>query len=213
MAMPRGFSVPVLLSYMLDWIVIIVIAGIGGGLNFVKPFHRPFSLVNLDISYPFIDEIISTGTLIAVGLMAPACIIFGVVLLFVPGLAFMRKSNRSQIIRLKLWECEKGWAGLALSVAMAVFITQGMKNIFGKPRPDLLERCRPDLTNIAAHVVGGYGQDISSKWTLVSSSICTQTDASVLDDGFRSFPSGHSSWIWSGMLYLTLFLCSKFSIA
>jgi len=35
----------------------------------------------------------------------------------------------------------------------------------------------------------------------------------VLNDGFRSFPSGHSSFSWAGLLYLSLFLCSKFSIA
>ena len=88
----------------------------------------------------------------------------------------------------------------------------GMKNLFGKPRPDLLDRCKPDLANVAAHVVGGFGQDISERWTLVSASICTQTDQSVLKDGFRSFPSGHSSFSWSGLLYLSLFLCSKFMI-
>ena len=77
----------------------------------------------------------------------------------------------------------------------------------------LLARCKPDLSDIATHVVGGFGQDISARWTLVDSSICTETDMDVLDDGFRSFPSGHSSFSWSAMLYLSLFLCSKFAIA
>ena len=90
---------------------------------------------------------------------------------------------------------------------------KGMKNLFGKPRPNLLARCQPDLDNIGAHVVGGWGQDISMRWTLVESSICTQTNMRILDDGFRSFPSGHSSFSWAGMLYLSLFLCSKFAIA
>lgn len=70
----------------------------------------------------------------------------------------------------------------------------------------------PDLTNVAAHVVGGYGQDISSRWTLVDSTICRTTDSESLQDGFRSFPSGHSSFSWSGLLYLSLFLCSKFGV-
>lgn len=38
-------------------------------------------------------------------------------------------------------------------------------------------------------------------------------DPYVLDVGFRTFPSGHSSFSWGGMFYLTLFLCSKFAIA
>ena len=102
--------------------------------------------------------------------------------------------------------------GLGLSLATAFFFTQGMKNLSGKPRPDLLARCKPDLSNIAAHVVGSYASGFSPEWVLVSSSICQQTDKALLDDGFRSFPSGHSSMSWSGLLYLSLFLCSKFAI-
>jgi membrane-associated phospholipid phosphatase len=76
---------------------------------------------------------------------------------------------------------------------MAFFFTQGMKNLFGKPRPDLLARCQPDVSNIAAYSVGAYARGSSQDWVLVSSSICEQTDKDFLDDGFRSFPSGHSS--------------------
>jgi len=57
----------------------------------------------------------------------------------------------------------------------------------------MLAVCNPDLVNIPAHVVGGYGQDISQKWTLVESTICLQTDRSALDEAFRSFPSGHAT--------------------
>ena len=117
------------------------------------------------------------------------------------------------MIGRKLWEVFAGITGLALSVVLAFFITQGLKNIFGKPRPHLIALCQPDLTNIGRHVVGGYGQDISVRWTLVDASICTQSDKSMLNDGFRSFPSGHCSFSWSGLLYLSLFLSSKFAIA
>jgi membrane-associated phospholipid phosphatase len=110
--------------------------------------------------------------------------------------------------------------------------------MFGKPRPvskpkqratgphrslseslanvcsqNMLAHCLPDLNRIAEYYVGGYGQPISDRWVLVDYHICTQTDLEFMDDGFRSFPSGHSSWSWAGLLYLTLFLCSKFAIA
>ncbi|WPG99634.1 Hypothetical protein R9X50_00245200 [Acrodontium crateriforme] len=209
-AMP---SVRLVISYVLDWIVIIVIAAIGGAINFVQPYMRPFSLLNLDISYPMVTESVSTVTLILVSLVAPAVVIALVVLVLVPGPGVVRSSTRSQIIRLKLWEFEKGWAGLALSLATAFFLTQGMKNLFGKPRPSMIARCQPDLSDVAAHVIGGYGQDISARWTLVSASICAQADKNILHDAFRSFPSGHSSFSWSGLLYLSLFLCSKFQIS
>ncbi|KAK3619234.1 hypothetical protein LTR56_024154 [Elasticomyces elasticus] len=212
----RKFAMPPIgltLSYILDWIVILAFAAAGGGLNWVSPKHRPFSLLDLSISYPYIPESISAAVVAIISIVAPAIIVFLVVALFVPGPRANRSMTRGQILRLKLWEIEKGWAGLALALATAFFITQGSKNLFGRPRPDLLDRCQPDLSNIAAHAVGGYGQSLSERWVLVSSSICTRRDAAVLDDGFRSFPSGHASFSWSGLLYLTLFLCSKFSIA
>ncbi|KAF2088785.1 PAP2-domain-containing protein [Saccharata proteae CBS 121410] len=200
-------------SYVLDWIVIIAIAAVGGAWNSITPYHRPFSLLDLSISFPMTTpETIPTWLLIVVSLIVPAAIVFLVCIFFLPSRGNQSRTT-SGVWRRKLWELNVGWMGLALSVATAFLITQGMKNLFGKPRPDLLDRCQPDVANLANYVVGGYGQDISARWALVSSGICKQSDASTLNDGFRSFPSGHSSFSWAGLLYLTLFLCSKFAIA
>ncbi|KAK4634354.1 Lipid phosphate phosphatase 1 [Fulvia fulva] len=205
-------SKKLVVSYLFDWFIIIVFAAAGAGLSKVRPHHRPFSLLNLEISNPVVDEQISIWMLGVIAFVVPAAIIALITLIFVPGGNVRRVSTTSQVIKLKLWELEKGLAGLCLSVAVAFFITQGMKNMFGKPRPNLIAKCQPDLSNIGDHVVGGYGQDLSISWTLVDFSICTQPDIAFLDDGFRSFPSGHSSWSWSGLLYLTLYFCSKFAI-
>jgi len=123
-----------------------------------------------------------------------------------------------------------GWLGLGLSVIASWLITNGMKNMFGKPRPDLLARCQPDLDNIARYIVGGIANS-SSNGLLVSANICQNTDKALLDDGFRSYPSGHSSSAAAGMycvltgkypcstanfvpglIYLSLFIASKFAI-
>lgn len=92
-------------------------------------------------------------------------------------------------------------------------ITQGMKLLFGKPRPDLLSRCQPDLNRISEFTVNPVAEGYSNYWVLVTSGICTNTDQDILQDGFKSFPSGHASFSWGGLLYLTLFLASKFSVA
>jgi hypothetical protein len=47
---------------------------------------------------------------------------------------------------------------------------------------------------------------------MVTWQICTTTDASQLKNAFASWPSGHSSTSWSGLLYLTLFFCAKFGV-
>jgi len=103
--------------------------------------------------------------------------------------------------------------GLALSCALTLFLVSGLKDVIGKPRPDLLARCNADVANIRKYIVGGFGTGLDSEASaLVDSGICRQTDRRVLDDGFAAFPSGHSSLSWAGLLYLTLWLCSKFSI-
>lgn len=67
-----------------------------------------------------------------------------------------------------------------------------MRNLFGKPRPDLLSRCDPDYENQADYALGGFPQVLNGLY-LVSSTICRQPDKTVLNEGFASFPSGHAS--------------------
>jgi membrane-associated phospholipid phosphatase len=208
---------------------------VGGGWEYIFPYNRPFSPVDLNISYPFEHhETIPTWLLIVVSLIAPAGIIFVVCMVFVPGPTASRGTSKALIWRRKLWEWNIGWMGLALSLATAFMITQGMKLIFGKPRPDLLSRCQPDLNRIANTLVNPVVSNVvNPNWVLVTSDICTNPDRSrggELMDGFKSFPSGHSSCMfplplplkpsantllvsWAGLLYLTLFLASKFSVA
>lgn len=205
-----------ILSYIFDWIVIIAIAAVGAGWEYLEPFHRPFSLVDLSISYPFEHhETIPTWLLVVVSLVAPAGIIFVVCLVFVPGPTASRGTPKALIWRRKVWEWNTGWMGLALSLATAFMITQGMKLLFGKPRPDFLSRCQPDYSrlNNSGVRISQAGQNFNPEWVLVTSSICTNTDTDILYDGFKSFPSGHSSFSWAGLLYLTLFLASKFAVA
>jgi membrane-associated phospholipid phosphatase len=135
---------------------------------------------------------VSTAVLVIVSLVAPAIIILLIVMIFVPG-PTARGAGKAMIWRRKLWEWNTGWLGLALSLALAFMLTDGMKNLFGKPRPDLIARCIPDVANLQKYVVGGLGNQVPDGQFLVSWQICTQKDMAVLNDGFAAFPSGHSS--------------------
>ncbi|KAL8688010.1 MAG: hypothetical protein Q9218_005973 [Villophora microphyllina] len=184
-------------------------AALGAGLWKVTPNHRPFTLTDPTISFPYVEhEKVSTTTLFLVSLVAPAIIIFLVALIFTPGHAVAPGTPKSLIWRRKLWEWHTGWLGLGLSLALAFFFTQGMKNMFGKPRPDLLSRCDPDFENQAKYQLGGFPTVLNGMF-LVSSTICRQKDKGILNDGFSSFPSGHCSYSFAGLLYLSLFLASK----
>jgi hypothetical protein len=164
------------------------IAAVGAGWEYVFSYNRPFSPVDLNISYPFQHHpIIPTWLLVVISLIAPAGIIFVVCMVVLPSPTAAGGAPKALIWRSKLWECNIGWMGLALSLATAFMITQGVKIMFGKPRPDLLSRCQPDLGRISGFLLDPV---------VVTSGICTNGDRSrggELMDGFKSFPSGYSS--------------------
>lgn len=82
--------------------------------------------------------------------------------------------------------------GLALAYAIAFTITSGAKEVLGKPRPNLLARCNPDLSRRMTATAGGIGDQIEEGIIMYDWRICRNT-GELLDEGFRSFPSGHSS--------------------
>lgn len=128
-------SLSLILSYVVDWIIVILAAVVGGVFSIITPNKRPFSLVNPEISFPYVNkEKISTATLILCGLAAPAIIIFLAAILLIPGPTVPKPTPKVLIWRRKLWELHTGWLGLGLSLAAAFLITGGMKNLFGKPR-------------------------------------------------------------------------------
>jgi diacylglycerol diphosphate phosphatase / phosphatidate phosphatase len=81
---------------------------------------------------------------------------------------------------------------------LTCFVTDSIKNAVGRPRPDLIERCKP---------LAG-----TSERELVSFRVCTEEDHHILHDGWRSFPSGHSSFAFSGLGYLALFFCGQLHV-
>lgn len=84
---------------------------------------------------------------------------------------------------------------LVTSVLTTLLLTDILKNGVGRPRPDLLDRCKPSLTTPSDG--------------LVTVHVCTETRGHLLQDGFRSWPSGHSSFSFAGLGTLALFLASQ----
>ncbi|KAG5985137.1 hypothetical protein E4U55_001106 [Claviceps digitariae] len=203
-----SFSLKLLASYALDWIVLVAITVAGGFLGRVEPNKRPFALDDPNISFPFTeDETVPSWLLVVLCSLFPVVAIFIVSLILIPGNTVPKNTSPAYIWKRKLWELHVGWLGLLMAVGSAFFFVSGIKNMCGKPRPDLLSRCEPDLANAASYVVGGMNGS-----RLYSGDICKQTDSHKLDDGFRSYPSGHSAASAAGLIYLSLFLASKFSV-
>ena len=88
--------------------------------------------------------------------------------------------------------------GLAISMLLTTFLTDIIKDGVGRPRPDLLARCKPALD--------------TQPEDLVTVDVCTETRHHLLHDGFRSFPSGHSSLAWASLGWTALFMGSQLHV-
>jgi diacylglycerol diphosphate phosphatase/phosphatidate phosphatase len=86
---------------------------------------------------------------------------------------------------------------VVLGLALTGSITQFVKITVGRPRPDVIDRCQPPTGSVDPT----FGL---SNWT-----ICTQANEAILRDGFRSFPSGHSSMSFAGLGFLSFYLAGK----
>lgn len=210
------------LSYAIDWVMLVAVGVVGYVLGHITPNQRPFALDDRNISFPYtLKETVPVWLAVVIAVIGPIIVIAIICLVFVPGATVPRGTPKSLIWQRKLWELHAAWLGLALSVIAAWFITNGMKNLFGKPRPDLLSRCQPDLENLSKYIIGGISRDVLNvnetgftlpRGALVDAKICLNQDKAVLEDGFRSYPSGHSSSAAAGLIYLSLFIASKFAI-
>ena len=150
-----------------------------------------------------------------VSILVPAIITASISLILVPAPTVDRSTPKALIWRRKLWEWNAAWMGLGLAISSAIFLSEGLKDLTGKPRPFFLAVCDPDLSpeSIRRHQVGGLGNSLDSAVPIVVDwHICRQTDQGKLRDAFASWPSGHSSFSWAGMLYLSLFICAKFAV-
>ncbi|EKG18370.1 Phosphatidic acid phosphatase type 2/haloperoxidase [Macrophomina phaseolina MS6] len=160
--------------------------------------RRAFSLTDPSISFPYGPDTISVSTVFLAAVVAPAIIIAIVCLAFVswPASDGAPPSPPLQW-RRKLWELFTGLLGLAFSAVLSFFLTQSMKNLFGKPRPDFIDRCNPDVSRMPQYTVGGYSSELLEGTSVhVTWEICNSKDGggvgkAEFDDGFRSFPSGH----------------------
>jgi len=172
-----------------------------------------FSLIDPAISYPVKPDTVRVSVLLVVSVIAPALVIFIVSMLLVPGRTAARGTSTALKWRRKFWEWNTGWMGLGVSLAGAFMVTQGLKDLVGKPRPDLLARCDPDLSLLGQYAVSGLGALVGNAPIMVDYHICRNQDSFTTNDGFAAWPSGHASFSWAGLLYLTFFLCAKFAVS
>ncbi|KAJ6100273.1 hypothetical protein N7467_001808 [Penicillium canescens] len=170
-------------SYAADYIALGFLVAGWVLVQLVEPFHRMFSLDNRAIQYPF-----------AVHERVP--VLWSVI--FAGVIPFLIILTWSAMCRPGVQKTQVTVLGLLVALMLTSLLTDIIKNAVGRPRPDLLSRCKPSR---------GTSNNALVAWT-----VCTEPNQHILQEGWRSFPSGHSSFSFGGLGYLSLFLCGQMHV-
>lgn len=145
------------------------------------PFARQFSIDDLTIAHPFAEkERVPDYMLMVYSFVVP------IVVIGVLSPVFHRSVYGLRVAYLLLL----GWAVGFFTNAV---VTTVLKNHIGRLRPDFLARCVPKEGTPRGVMV-------------MAADVCTTTNLARLTDGFRTTPSGHSSYSFAGLGFLALWL-------
>lgn len=171
-----------LFSYAPDWVLTITLAAAFFLLDEFSGFKREFSVSDSSLRHTFaVHERVPDPALYVIAFLAPLLLQWSI------NLATVRS----------WWDAHNSALGLVLSLSLAGSLTQVIKITVGRPRPDLISRCNPDSGTV------------DPTFGLSTVAICHQSDRHILNDGFKSFPSGHSSLSFAGLTFLSLYIAGK----
>ncbi|XP_037783034.1 phospholipid phosphatase 5-like [Penaeus monodon] len=109
---------------------------------------------------------------------------------FVMFVFFLAKRNKTDFCQSLL--------AFSLALGLNGVITNIIKLVVGRPRPDFFYRCFPE-----GHVDLDHISDIGSA--------CTG-EADAIQEGRKSFPSGHASFSFCSLGFLSLWICGKLCV-
>ncbi|MFS7996602.1 putative phosphatidate phosphatase [Helianthus anomalus] len=95
--------------------------------------------------------------------------------------------------RKDVYDVHHAVLGLLYSLLITAVITDSIKDAVGRPRPNFFYRCFPDGN-------AEFGDD---------GNVLCHGDLLKIKEGYKSFPSGHTSWSFAGLGFLAWYLCGK----
>lgn len=195
-----------IMQFIVDLAVIIIIFIIFIFVYFfVDPKIRYMTCADSDIVFPYIAN---TVPFYAVGLFAtigPLLTILIVELLNLKILSCEARTSR-RTCRTYLICVFHAISLFALGVGITLLLTEIGKRWAGRLRPHFLAVCLPDYSQINCASVGLNGFLFNSVST--GGSFCTG-DAAQIKEARLSFPSGHASYSWYGMVFLIIYVQAR----
>ncbi|KAK4750808.1 hypothetical protein SAY87_004290 [Trapa incisa] len=101
------------------------------------------------------------------------------------------------IFRRDVYDLHHATLGLLYSIGLTIVITNAFNLSVGRPRPDFFYRCFPDGKAVFDNVT--------------HNAIC-HGEKKLVTEGYKSFPSGHASESFSGLVFLSWYMSGKFNI-
>jgi len=165
-----------------DWAVIVVFGLLVLLAQFLRPRHQLINVNNLDISYPLKDETVPMWLLLFLTFGIPMLIFF---VLYTRHRFFSWDSPEEQVRRNRA-ELYRAVIAFTFGLVTTLIATEFGKRLVGRPRPNFL-------------AMSGY---------VPSDNVLVEPEWRV-DDAFQSFPSGHASFSFSGLGFISMLLFYK----
>ncbi|XP_055716410.1 phospholipid phosphatase homolog 1.2 homolog isoform X2 [Phlebotomus papatasi] len=159
-----------LCAFFAVWVILVELA-------IIPSNKRGFICGDISISFKFNGDTISTAMILS------SIIIPFILMWIVEALRGIGQSSRICLWKRSLYISLNWYNKFLIGFSIHIAIIEAMKTLMGESRPHFLDTCRPDTA--VNCTIGTYISDFT----------CTNTEVSaqLVNDSFRSFPSGHSS--------------------
>lgn len=179
-------SLYTIVSCVLDWLLYLFLATISIFLGLAALPSHEFAVQDISIQYTYTrNETIPVSLLVFIAVICPPFIFFVISCL-----------DRLCVCKFRiLWDTYAALTALCGSMSIQILLVCLLKNVTGLPRPDFLDRCQSSIDFGMANVAA-----------------CTNTNTQLVKEGFRTFPSGHSSTAFAAMTMVSLFASGKLQV-
>jgi len=170
----------------------------------VKPFHRIIQPADWHYYlFPNKPDTVEVWWLAVLALGVP--IISITAALIQNSNYFTRKNLKAKKRSFLLWDIYDAFMAYTLSVVLCGVITTTMKLLYGRPRPDFFNRCFPSIDLDDQNAIASKIASISTL-NLVCDS---DSDEKIVEEGRKSFPSGHSSIAFVSFAFIAFYFWGK----